>query len=119
MSGHFSTLLRSTVQTLLCDHDVYITDWKNARDVPRSAGPFGFDDYVDYVITFFQEMGPGAHLLSVCQPCVPALAAVAIMAEDKDPATPRSMTRRSTRASRRPSSMNWPMKNRSNGSRRI
>ncbi|MET0371552.1 MAG: polyhydroxyalkanoate depolymerase [Sphingobium sp.] len=92
MSGHFATLLRSTVLTLLRDHDVYITDWKNARDVPMSAGRFGFEDYVDYVITFFQEMGPGAHLLSVCQPCVPALAAVALMAEDKDPATPRSMT---------------------------
>ncbi|MGC4250431.1 MAG: polyhydroxyalkanoate depolymerase [Sphingobium sp.] len=92
MSGHFSTLLRSTVTTLLQDHDVYITDWKNARDVPLSAGAFGFDDYVDYVIGFFQELGPGAHLLSVCQPCVPALAAVALMSEDKDPATPRSMT---------------------------
>ncbi|MFK4794896.1 polyhydroxyalkanoate depolymerase [Sphingobium sp. ZW T5_29] len=92
MSGHFSTLLRATVRTLLSDHDVYITDWKNARDVPLSAGPFGFDDYVDYVITFFQEMGPGAHLFSVCQPCVPAFAAVALMAEDGDAATPRSMT---------------------------
>lgn len=92
MSGHFSTLLRSTVVTLLRDHDVYITDWKNARDVPLEAGRFGFEDYVDYIIQFFQTMGPGAHLLSVCQPCVPALAAVAVMAEDKDPATPKSMT---------------------------
>ena len=92
MSGHFSTLLRSTVETLLRDHDVYITDWKNARDVPLSAGRFGFEDYVDYVIQFFQHMGPGAHMVSVCQPCVPALAAVALMAEDKDAATPRSMT---------------------------
>ena len=92
MSGHFSTLLRSTVQTLLQDHDVYITDWKNARDVPLSAGRFGFEDYVDYVIRFFEEMGPGAHLVSVCQPCVPALAAVALMSEDKNPSTPRSMT---------------------------
>jgi poly(3-hydroxybutyrate) depolymerase len=92
MSGHFSTLLRSTVVTLLQDHDVYITDWKNARDVPMEAGRFGFEDYVDYIIQFFQAMGPGAHLLSVCQPCVPALAAVAVMAEDKDPATPKSMT---------------------------
>jgi poly(3-hydroxybutyrate) depolymerase len=92
MSGHFATLLRSTVETLLRDHDVYITDWKNARDVPLSAGRFGFEDYVDYVITFFQEMGPGAHLLSVCQPCVPAFAAVAIMSEEQDPATPKSMT---------------------------
>lgn len=92
MSGHFSTLLRSTVATLLRDHDVYITDWKNARDVPLEAGRFGFEDYVDYVIRFFQELGKGAHLLSICQPCVPALAAVALMAEDKDPATPRTMT---------------------------
>lgn len=92
MSGHFATLLRSTVNTMLRDHDVYITDWKNARDVPLSAGRFGFDDYVDYVMTFLQELGPGSHLVSVCQPCVPALAAVAIMSEDKDPATPRSMT---------------------------
>lgn len=92
MSGHFSTLLRSTVVTLLQDHDVYITDWKNARDVPLEAGRFGFEDYVDYIIQFFQTMGPGAHLLSVCQPCVPALAAVAVMAEDKNPATPKSMT---------------------------
>ncbi len=92
MSGHFSTLLRNTVDTMLRDHDVYITDWKNARDVPLSAGRFGFDDYVDYVMTFLQELGPGAHLVSVCQPCVPAMVAVAIMSEDKDPATPRSMT---------------------------
>src|SRR3546814_7859270 len=56
MSGHFATLLRNTVQTLLRDHDVYITDWKNARDVPLSAGRFGFDDYVDYVMTFMQEI---------------------------------------------------------------
>ncbi|NWK98832.1 polyhydroxyalkanoate depolymerase [Sphingobium lactosutens] len=92
MSGHFSTLLRSTVVTLLRDHDVYITDWKNARDVPLEAGRFGFDDYVDYLIRFLQELGEGAHLVSVCQPCVPAMAAVALMSEDKDKATPRSMT---------------------------
>lgn len=92
MSGHFSTLLRSTVATLLQDHDVYITDWKNARDVPIEAGRFGFDDYVDYVIRFLREIGEGVHLVSVCQPCVPAMAAVALMSEDKDAATPRSMT---------------------------
>ncbi|MEJ7933816.1 polyhydroxyalkanoate depolymerase [Sphingobium sp. AN558] len=92
LSGHFATLLRSTVETMLRDHDVYITDWKNARDVPLSDGQFGFDDYVDYTMQFFQQLGPGAHLLSVCQPCVPALAAVALMSEDNDPATPRSMT---------------------------
>jgi poly(3-hydroxybutyrate) depolymerase len=92
MSGHFATLLRNTVETLLRDHDVYITDWKNARDVPLSAGRFGFDEYVDYVMQFLQHLGEGAHVVSVCQPCVPALAAVAMMAEDGDPATPRSMT---------------------------
>jgi len=92
MSGHFATLLRNTVQTLLRDHDVYITDWKNARDVPLSAGRFGFDDYVDYIMMFMREIGPGSHLVSVCQPCVPAMVAVSIMSEDKDAATPRSMT---------------------------
>jgi len=92
LSGHFATLLRNTVQTLLRDHDVYITDWKNARDVPVSAGRWGFEDYVDYVISFMQELGPRSHLLAVCQPCVPALAAVALMAEDKDPSEPRTMT---------------------------
>jgi len=92
LSGHFSTLLRGTVQTLLVDHDVFITDWKNARDVPLSAGPFGIDDYVDYLIRFQEAVGPNAHLLAVCQPCVQALAAVAIMSEDKHPATPLSLT---------------------------
>jgi polyhydroxyalkanoate depolymerase len=92
LSGHFATLLRNTVHTLLRDHDVYITDWKNARDIPVSAGRFGFEDYVDYVIRFLQELGPKSHVLAVCQPCVPALAAVAVMAQNKDPAQPRSMT---------------------------
>lgn len=92
MSGHFATLLRSTVATLLRDHDVYITDWKNARDVPLEAGRFGFDDYVDYIMTFLRHLGPGSHLVSVCQPCVPAMAAVALMSQDQDEATPRSMT---------------------------
>lgn len=91
LSGHFATLLEGTVKTLLRDHDVYITDWTNARDVPRSAGPFGVDEYIDYVIRFLEEIGPGAHVLAVCQPCVQALAAVAIMSEDENPATPRSM----------------------------
>jgi polyhydroxyalkanoate depolymerase len=92
LSGHFATLLRGTVQTLLRDHDVYITDWRNARDVPLEAGRFGVDDYVDYLIRFLEEIGPGGHILAVCQPCVQALAAVAIMSEDKHPAVPRSMT---------------------------
>lgn len=92
LSGHFATLLRGTVETLLRDHDVYITDWANARDVPLSAGTFGVDDHVAYLIRFLEEIGPGGHILAVCQPCVQALAAVAIMSEAKNPATPRSMT---------------------------
>ncbi len=92
MSGHFSTLLRNTVQTLLADHDVFITDWKNARDVPLSAGPFGFDDYTDHVIHQLEAIGPGGHVLAVCQPAVPVLAAVSVMARQGNIATPRSMT---------------------------
>jgi poly(3-hydroxybutyrate) depolymerase len=92
MSGHFATLLRGTAQTLLADHDVYITDWHNARDVGLQHGRFDFDDFVDHVVTFLQVLGPGAHVVGVCQPCVAVLASVAIMAEDADPAQPRSMT---------------------------
>jgi poly(3-hydroxybutyrate) depolymerase len=92
MSGHFATLLRGTAQTLLTDHDVYITDWHNARDVGLRHGGFGFDEFIDHVITFLQVLGPGVHVVGVCQPCVAVLAAVAIMAEDSDPAQPRSMT---------------------------
>jgi polyhydroxyalkanoate depolymerase len=92
MSGHFATLLRGTVATLLADHDVYITDWHNARDVALKHGPFGFDDFIDYLIEFLEVMGEGSHVVAVCQPCVAVLAAVAIMAEDANPALPRSMT---------------------------
>lgn len=92
LSGHFATLLRNTIEVLLPDNDVYVTDWHNARDVPLSAGPFGFDEYIDHVIGFLESIGPGAHLIAVCQPCVHALAAVAVMAEDDNPAQPRSMT---------------------------
>jgi polyhydroxyalkanoate depolymerase len=92
LSGHFSTLLRGTVETLLSDHDVYLTDWANARDVPLAAGQFGVDDYVDYLMRFLRAIGPGAHVLAVCQPCVQTLAAVAVMSAARDPATPRSMT---------------------------
>ena len=91
LSGHFATLLRNTVETLSRDHDVYLTDWKNARDIPLSEGRFGFDDYIDYVIRCLERIGPGAHVLAVCQPCVQTLAAVALMAEDRNPAEPRSM----------------------------
>jgi poly(3-hydroxybutyrate) depolymerase len=92
LSGHFATLLRGTVQTLLPDNDVFITDWRNARDAPLDAGPFGFDEYVAHVISFLETIGPGAHMIGVCQPCAHALAAVALMAEDDNPATPRSVT---------------------------
>jgi len=92
LSGHFATLLRATVTTLLRDHDVYITDWHNARDVPLSAGKFGFDDYVTYLIRFMEALGPRSHVVAVCQPCVQTLAAVAVMAERGNPAKPASMT---------------------------
>ncbi len=92
MSGHFSTLLRGTVQVLLQDHDVWITDWHNARDVPEAAGRFGLDDFIEHVMRFLAEVGPGGHVLAVCQPVAAVLAAVALMAEDRNPASPRSMT---------------------------
>jgi len=92
LSGHFATLLRSTVRTMLPEHDVYITDWHNARDVPTRAGRFGFDDYTDHLIRFLEAIGPGAHMLAVCQPCVAALTAAAVMAQNHNPAQPHSMT---------------------------
>jgi polyhydroxyalkanoate depolymerase len=92
LSGHFSTLLAGTVKTLLQDHDVYITDWANARDVPLSEGHFGVEDYITYIIRFLEEIGPGAHILAVCQPCVQALCAVSVMSEENHPATPKTMT---------------------------
>jgi len=92
MSGHFSTLLRATVKTLLPEHDVYLTDWHNARDVPVDHGRFGLDEYVDHVIAFLEEIGAGAHVIAVCQPCVQVLAAVAAMAQNKHACQPRSMT---------------------------
>ena len=92
LSGHFATLLRETLRTLLQDHDVYITDWLNARDVPLSQGAFTLDDYIDHMIAFTETVGTNAHLVAVCQPCVAALAATAIMAEDDSPYQPRSLT---------------------------
>ena len=92
LSGHFATLLRDTVRVLLPEHDVHITDWANARDVGIWNGRFGFDEYIEHLIKFLEVMGPGAHVVAVCQPCVQALAAAAIMAEDDNPAYPRSMT---------------------------
>jgi polyhydroxyalkanoate depolymerase len=92
LSGHFATLLRDTVRTLLPDHDVFITDWYNARDVRLAHGRFGFDEHIDHIIRFLEAVGPGAHVIAVCQPCVQVLAAVAIMAEAGNAAVPRSMT---------------------------
>ncbi len=92
LSGHFATLLRDTVRVLLPDHDVHITDWANARDVAIWNGRFGVDEYVEHLIRFLEAMGPGSHVVAVCQPCVQALAAAAIMAEDDHPAQPRSLT---------------------------
>ncbi len=92
LSGHFATLLRATVRTMLPEHDVFITDWHNVRDVPLTAGRFGVDEYVDHLIKFLEVMGQGAHVLAVCQPCVAVLSAVAVMAQAGNPAQPRSMT---------------------------
>jgi poly(3-hydroxybutyrate) depolymerase len=92
MSGHFATLLRGTVETLLPDHDVYVTDWINARNVPLLYGRFDLDDHIDLVVSFLRELGPDTHVIAVCQPSVPVLAAVALLAADSDPAQPRSMT---------------------------
>ncbi len=92
LSGHFATLLRSLVRTMLPEHDVCITDWHNARDVGIDKGRFGFEDYVDHLIGWLEHMGPGTHVVAVCQPCVQVLAAAAILAEAKSPVQPRSMT---------------------------
>jgi polyhydroxyalkanoate depolymerase len=92
MSGHFATLLRNTVSTLLRDHDVYITDWHNARDVGLDHGAFGYDDYVDALIAFIEKLGPDTHVVAVCQPCVQVLTAAAVMAQAGHPLQPRSMT---------------------------
>jgi poly(3-hydroxybutyrate) depolymerase len=92
LSGHFSTLLRGTVRTMLPEHDVYITDWHNVRDVPLIHGRFGFDDYIAHLIRFLEVIGPGAHVVAVCQPCVAVLVATAVMAQAGNAAQPRSMT---------------------------
>jgi poly(3-hydroxybutyrate) depolymerase len=91
MSGHFATLLRGTVEALLPDHEVYITDWRDASAVPRSAGPFGLDDYIDYVREMLALFKGDVHVYAVCQPAVPVLAAVSLMEQDLDPNVPLSM----------------------------
>jgi poly(3-hydroxybutyrate) depolymerase len=91
MSGHYATLLRGTVETLLSNHDVYVTDWIDARLVPVSEGSFDLDDYIDYVISMLHVLGSDTHVIAVCQPSVPVLAAVARMEADGDPFVPSSM----------------------------
>jgi poly(3-hydroxybutyrate) depolymerase len=92
MSGHYATLLRGTVERMLPRHDVFITDWRDAKLVPLSEGGFDLDDYIDYLIEFLEAVGPGAHMLAVCQPAVPAFAAVALMNADRNPCRPKTLT---------------------------
>lgn len=92
VSGHFATLLRGTVEALLPHHDVYITDWEDARQVPMIAGRFNLDDYIAYVIEFIRFLGPDVHVVAVCQPAVPVFAAAALMNGWKDPKAPASIT---------------------------
>ena len=92
MSGHYATLLRSTVHSLLPDANVYVTDWHNARDIPVSAGKFDVEDYTQYLVDFLREMGPDTHVIAVCQPVPLALAATAYLAEHEPKAQPRSLT---------------------------
>lgn len=92
MSGHYATLLRGTVEAFLPTHEVYITDWSDARQVPLAAGRFDLEDYIDYVIEMFHVLGGNVHVLAVCQPAVPVLAAVSVMEADNDPYVPLSMT---------------------------
>ena len=92
MSGHYATLLRGTVEAFLPGHEVYITDWTDARLVPLSAGNFDLDDYIDYVIAMLQMLGPDTHVMAVCQPAVPVIAAAARMEAEGDDCAPRSMT---------------------------
>ncbi len=91
MSGHYATLLRGTVETFLPNHDVYITEWTDARMVPVSDGRFDLDDYIDYIISIFHKLNGDVHVIGVCQPSVPVLAAVALMEADNDPNVPHSM----------------------------
>ncbi len=91
MSGHFATLLRGTVETLLPDHEIYITDWQDARDVPMSVGTFDLDDYIIYMQDLFRHFSGDVHVFAVCQPAIPVLAAVALMEQDNDPYVPISM----------------------------
>jgi polyhydroxyalkanoate depolymerase len=92
LSGHFATLLRGTVQTLLSEQDVWVTDWHNARDVGLADGTFGFDAYIEYLIHWLEVLGPETHVIAVCQPCVAALVATAVMSESGNDCVPRTLT---------------------------
>ena len=92
MSGHFATLLRGTVERLLPKHDVYITDWRDAKAVPLSDGRFDLDDYIDYLVAFLEKIGPGAHMLAVCQPSVPCYAMACLMSAQNHPCRPKTLT---------------------------
>ncbi len=92
MSGHHATLLRGTVQALIPHHDVFITDWEDAREVPLAAGDFTLNTYIDYLIEFIQKLGPNLHVIAVCQPAVPLMAAVAYLSELGDANVPKTMT---------------------------
>jgi poly(3-hydroxybutyrate) depolymerase len=92
LSGHYATLLRGTVEAFLPNHDVYITEWSDARTVPLSAGRFDLDDYIDYLISILHALGGDTHVVAVCQPAVPVMAAVALMEAENDPYVPDSMT---------------------------
>jgi len=92
MSGHYATLLRGTVEAFLPTHQVYITDWADARMTPLAAGQFDLDTYIDYLVDMIEHLGPGTHTLGVCQPSVPLIAAVALMEAAKNPCAPASMT---------------------------
>jgi len=91
LSGHYATLLRGTVEAMLPEHDVYVTDWRDARMVPLSLGPFDLDDHIDLMIDFMRYLGPDVNVIAVCQPAVSVLAAVALMAAEKDPMQPHSI----------------------------
>ena len=92
MSGHYATLLRGTVEALLPEHDVHITDWIDAREVPLTQGNFDLDDYIDYIVELCRYLGPDVHVIAVCQPSVPVMAAASLMAQARDPRQPRSLT---------------------------
>ena len=120
MSGHFATLLRGTIRTLLRDHQVFITDWINPRNVKLEDGRFSLEDYTQHLIDFVRFIGEDCHIVAVCQPTVSALAATAVMARERNGLQPASLTldgrARSTRACRRPRSTSSRRKSRSNGS---